>query len=102
MQFRKDHLDGFMKKYGIKLGFMSAFCKASAYALQDQPVVNAVIDGGEIIYRDFVDISVAVATPKGLVVPVLRNVESMNFADIEVAINELGEKAKKGKFCNNA
>ncbi|XP_026468367.1 dihydrolipoyllysine-residue succinyltransferase component of 2-oxoglutarate dehydrogenase complex, mitochondrial [Ctenocephalides felis] len=96
MQFRKDHLDGFMKKYGIKLGFMSAFCKASAYALQDQPVVNAVIDGGEIIYRDFVDISVAVATPKGLVVPVLRNVESMNFADIEVAINELGEKAKKG------
>jgi len=94
--FRKQSQDAFLKKYGIKLGFMSAFCKAAAYALQDQPVVNAVIEDNEIVYRDFVDISVAVASPKGLVVPVIRNVESMNFADIELAINGLGEKARKG------
>ena len=85
-----------MKKYGMKLGFMSAFLKASAYALQDQPVVNAVIDGNEIVYRDYVDISVAVATPKGLVVPVIRGVERMNFADIEIAMQQMGEKARKG------
>lgn len=98
MEFRKVHQDAFSKKYGFKLGFMSAFVKASAYALQDQPVVNAVIDGSEIVYRDYVDISVAVATPKGLVVPVIRNVESMNYADIELTINQLGEKARKGNF----
>ncbi|KAF2899776.1 hypothetical protein ILUMI_06413, partial [Ignelater luminosus] len=98
MEFRKANLDPFMKKYGIKLGFMSAFAKAAAYALQDQPVINAVIDdsGTEIIYRDYVDISVAVATPKGLVVPVLRNVDQMNYAEIEQALNALGEKARKG------
>lgn len=97
MEFRKANLEAFQKKYGMKLGFMSAFAKASAYALQDQPVVNAVIEGNEIIYRDYVDISVAVATPKGLVVPVIRNVERMNYADIELAINQMGEKARKGK-----
>jgi len=64
MEFRKAHLEAFQKKYNIKFGFMSAFVKATAYALQDQPVVNAVIDGTEIVYRDYVDISVAVATPK--------------------------------------
>lgn len=98
MEFRKANLDPFIKKYGIKLGFMSAFAKASAYALQDQPVINAVIDdsGTEIIYRDYVDISVAVATPKGLVVPVLRNVDQMNYAEIELALQALGEKARKG------
>lgn len=95
MEFRKANLEAFQKKYGIKLGFMSVFSKASAYALQDQPVVNAVIDGGEIVYRDYVDISVAVATPKGLVVPVIRNVESKNFADIEIALAALGEKARR-------
>jgi len=98
MAFRKEHLEAFMKKYGMKLGFMSAFLKASAYALQDQPVVNAVIDGNEIVYRDYVDISVAVATPKGLVVPVIRNVERMNFADIEIAMAQMGEKARKGQI----
>ncbi|XP_055617503.1 dihydrolipoyllysine-residue succinyltransferase component of 2-oxoglutarate dehydrogenase complex, mitochondrial [Toxorhynchites rutilus septentrionalis] len=96
MDFRKQHLEAFQKKYGMKLGFMSAFCKAAAYALQDQPVVNAVIGENEIIYRDYVDISVAVASPKGLVVPVLRNVEGMNYADIELAIAALADKAKKG------
>jgi pyruvate/2-oxoglutarate dehydrogenase complex dihydrolipoamide acyltransferase (E2) component len=64
MEFRKANLDAFQKRHGLKLGFMSAFMKASAYALQDQPVVNAVIDGGDIVYRDYVDMSVAVATPK--------------------------------------
>lgn len=96
MDFRKQHLDAFVKKYGIKFGFMSAFCKATAYALQDQPVVNAVIEENEIVYRDYVDISVAVASPKGLVVPVLRNVEAMNYADIELSIAALADKAKKG------
>jgi len=96
IELRNSYKDAFQKKHGIKLGFMSAFLKASAYALQDQPVVNAVIDGNEIVYRDFIDISVAVAAPKGLVVPVIRNVEKMNYVDIERTLVELGEKAKKG------
>ncbi|KAM4690392.1 dihydrolipoyllysine-residue succinyltransferase component of 2-oxoglutarate dehydrogenase complex, mitochondrial isoform 2-T2 [Rhinophrynus dorsalis] len=97
---RSVHKDAFLKKHGLKLGFMSAFVKAAAFALQDQPVVNAVIDDTtkEIVYRDYIDISVAVSTPRGLVVPVLRNVESMNFADIERTIAELGEKARKNEL----
>ncbi|EFN79933.1 Dihydrolipoyllysine-residue succinyltransferase component of 2-oxoglutarate dehydrogenase complex, mitochondrial [Harpegnathos saltator] len=98
MEFRKLHQDSFTKKYGIKLGFMSPFIMASAYALKDQPVVNAVIDRNDVVYRDYVDISVAVATPKGLVVPVLRSVENKNFADIEIALAALGDKARKGKI----
>ncbi|XP_029161963.1 dihydrolipoyllysine-residue succinyltransferase component of 2-oxoglutarate dehydrogenase complex, mitochondrial [Nylanderia fulva] len=98
IEFRKSHQEAFTKKYGIKLGFMSPFVAASAYALKDQPVVNAVIDGTDIVYRDYVDISVAVATPKGLVVPVLRSVENKNFAEIEIALAALGEKARKGKI----
>lgn len=98
IEFRNAHKETFLKKYGIKLGFMSFFLKASAYALQDQPVVNAVIDGTDILYRDYVDISVAVATPKGLVVPILRNVERMSYAEIELALNALGEKARKGNL----
>uniref|UniRef100_A0A671Q880 Dihydrolipoyllysine-residue succinyltransferase component of 2-oxoglutarate dehydrogenase complex, mitochondrial n=1 Tax=Sinocyclocheilus anshuiensis TaxID=1608454 RepID=A0A671Q880_9TELE len=99
-EMRKQYKDAFLKKHGIKLGFMSAFVKAAAYALTDQPAVNAVIDDTtkEIVYRDYVDISVAVATPKGLVVPVIRGVEGMNFTDIEKAINELGEKARKNEL----
>jgi 2-oxoglutarate dehydrogenase E2 component (dihydrolipoamide succinyltransferase) len=96
MEMREKYKDVFAKKHNVKLGFMSPFIKASAFALREQPVVNAVIEGPEIIYRDYVDISVAVATPKGLVVPVLRNVEGMNYADIEKALFDLGEKAKKG------
>merc|ERR1712158_117885 len=98
MQLRKDNQDAFVKKHGIKMGFMSAFVKASAYALTKQPTVNAVIDGQETVYRDFVDISVAVATPKGLVVPVLRNVEAMSYADIEKGIAALGQKAKNNEL----
>ncbi|XP_021353662.1 dihydrolipoyllysine-residue succinyltransferase component of 2-oxoglutarate dehydrogenase complex, mitochondrial-like [Mizuhopecten yessoensis] len=96
MDMRSCYKDAFQKKYGLKLGFMSAFVKASAFALEDQPVVNAVIDDKEIVYRDYVDISVAVSTPKGLVVPVLRNVSNMNYADIELEIAALGEKARAG------
>ncbi|XP_071972944.1 dihydrolipoyllysine-residue succinyltransferase component of 2-oxoglutarate dehydrogenase complex, mitochondrial [Engystomops pustulosus] len=99
-QMRALHKDAFLKKHNLKLGFMSAFVKAAAFALQDQPAVNAVIDDSakEIVYRDYIDISVAVSTPRGLVVPVLRNVESMNFADIERTIAELGEKARKNEL----
>ncbi|KAL7644938.1 UNVERIFIED_CONTAM: hypothetical protein RMT77_004755 [Armadillidium vulgare] len=96
MELRKSIGEAFLKKHGFKLGFMSAFVSASAYALKELPVVNAVIDNQEIVYRDYVDISVAVATPKGLVVPVIRSVEAMNYADIERAIIKLGEKAKSG------
>ncbi|XP_060076472.1 dihydrolipoyllysine-residue succinyltransferase component of 2-oxoglutarate dehydrogenase complex, mitochondrial-like [Ylistrum balloti] len=96
MDMRSCYKDAFQKKYGLKLGFMSAFVKASAFALEDQPAVNAVIDDKEIVYRDYIDISVAVSTPKGLVVPVLRNVAKMNYADIEIEIAALGEKARAG------
>ncbi|XP_064623702.1 dihydrolipoyllysine-residue succinyltransferase component of 2-oxoglutarate dehydrogenase complex, mitochondrial-like [Lineus longissimus] len=96
MELRTKYKDAFLKKHNIKLGFMSAFIKASSYALMDQPAVNAVIDDKEIVYRDYVDISVAVATPKGLVVPVMRDVGDMNYAAIEKSLNALGEKAKDG------
>lgn len=98
IEMRQKYKEAFMKKHQVKLGFMSAFVKASQFALKDQPVVNAVIEGNEIVYRDYCDISVAVATPKGLVVPVLRNVERMNFADIEKNIAQLGEKAKNNSL----
>lgn len=98
--FRNRHKDAFHKKHGIKLSFMSAFIKASTYALKDQPTVNAVIDDdtNEIVYRDYVDISVAVATPKGLVVPVLRNCNNMNYLDIDREMNELAIKARSNKL----
>lgn len=98
MAFRKKYLDAFTKKHAVKLGLMSPFVKAAANALMDQPVVNAVIEENEIIYRDYVDISVAVATPKGLVVPVIRNVQDMTYADIELTVAGLAEKAKAGKL----
>jgi len=98
VDLRKQFGDAFAKKHNLKLGFMSAFVKAAANALKDQPVVNAFIENNEIIYRDYVDISVAVATPKGLVVPVLRNCEKMNYADIEKEIAALGERARLNKL----
>lgn len=98
--FRKKYKDAFQKKHGIKLSFMSAFIKASTFALKDQPVVNAVIDDAtnEIVYRDYVDISVAVATPKGLVVPVLRDCNDMNFKQIDEEMDKLAQKARSGKL----
>ncbi|KAA8492648.1 Dihydrolipoyllysine-residue succinyltransferase component [Porphyridium purpureum] len=96
MDMRSDFKDSFVKKHGVKLGFMSAFVKACSVALMEQPEVNAIIDGTDIVYRDYVDISVAVSTPTGLVVPVLRGCENMSFAAIEKTINSLGERARDG------
>jgi len=95
---RNEYKDSFEKKHGVKLGFMSPFVKAACEALLTQPAVNGVIDGQDIVYRDYVDISIAVAAPNGLMVPVLRNVESMSFAEIERQIASYGEKAKNGKL----
>jgi len=96
MDMRNAYKDVFLDKHNVKLGFMSAFVKAAVHALEEVPAVNAVIDGQEIVYRDYKDISIAVATPKGLVVPVLRNVDQMNFADVEKSLSELGRKARDG------
>lgn len=98
MQLRKDFGEKFLKRHNIKLGFMSGFIKAATIALKDQPVVNAVIDGNDMVYRDFVDISVAVSTPKGLVVPVLRNCHNMEMQDAEKALAELAVKGREGKI----
>ncbi|KRZ94469.1 Dihydrolipoyllysine-residue succinyltransferase component of 2-oxoglutarate dehydrogenase complex, mitochondrial [Trichinella sp. T8] len=93
MEMRKRHNEQFQKKHGVKLGLMSPFIKAASYALIEQPVVNAVIDESEIVYRHFVDISVAVASERGLVVPVIRNVESMSYAEVEKAIAQYAKLA---------
>ncbi|KAI8465043.1 MAG: dihydrolipoamide succinyltransferase [Monoraphidium minutum] len=96
MELRNKYKDAFLEAHGCKLGFMSAFVKAAATALQEVPAVNAVIDGSDIVYRDYVDISIAVATPKGLVVPVLRNADDLDFAEVERNISDLGRKARDG------
>ena len=92
MDLRKKYKDEILKEHDVKLGFMSAFARACTLALQEIPAANASIEGEEIVYRDFVDLSVAVATPKGLVTPVVRNVETMNFLAIEKEIASLGKK----------
>lgn len=98
MEFRKLYKDYVLKKTGVKLGFMSAFARASILAMKEIPAVNASIEGegsgDTIVYRDYVDVSVAVATPKGLVTPVVRNAESMDMIGIEQAISELGKKVR--------
>jgi len=96
MEMRNRYKDAFLARHGVKLGFMSAFVKASTAALQELPIVNAYIDGDEIVHREYVDVSVAVASPTGLVVPVLRNTETMSFADVERNIAVYGQKAKDG------
>lgn len=93
MEMRKKYKDEVLDKQGVKLGFMSAFAKASCLALREIPVANASIEEDMIVYRDYVDLSVAVATPKGLVTPVVRNAEGMNFVEIEREISALGKKA---------
>ena len=93
---RDKYKELFEKKHGVKLGFMSFFSKAVALAVRDIPAVNAQIDGDEIIYHNYLDISVAVSAPNGLVVPVVRNVDKMTFADIEKAIGDFGARAKAG------
>ncbi|XP_027064264.1 dihydrolipoyllysine-residue succinyltransferase component of 2-oxoglutarate dehydrogenase complex 2, mitochondrial-like [Coffea arabica] len=98
MKLRSDYKDAFVEKHGVKLGLMSGFVKAAVSGLQNQPIINAVIDGDDIIYRDYIDISIAVGTPKGLVVPVIRNADKMNFAEIEKEINTLAKKASDGSI----
>ena len=100
IQLRKRYKDRFEEKHSVKLGFMSLFAKASAEALTEIPAVNAVIDDStkEIIYREYIDISVAVASPRGLVVPVLRDVKSMSFLDVETSISEYAVKAKNDQI----
>ena len=98
MAMRKTYKDAFVEKHGQKLGFMSAFVKAAAIALQDQPVVNAAIDGDDIVYRDYVNIGFAAATPTGLVVPVIREVQDMDILGIEREMGRLTEKARSGKL----
>ncbi|MBL8652003.1 MAG: 2-oxoglutarate dehydrogenase complex dihydrolipoyllysine-residue succinyltransferase [Sphingopyxis sp.] len=96
MATRDKYRDSFEKKHGVRLGFMSFFTKAVALAAHDIPAVNARIDGDEIVYFDYLDVSVAVSAPNGLVVPVVRNADAMSFADIEKAIADLGKRAKEG------
>ncbi|KAI1333823.1 2-oxoacid dehydrogenase acyltransferase [Xylariaceae sp. FL0016] len=102
MEFRKLYKDEILKKTGVKLGFMSAFSRASVLAMRDIPAINASIEGENggdtIVYRDYVDISVAVATEKGLVTPVVRNTESLDMVGIEKAIADMGKKARDGKL----
>ena len=98
MEIRTKHKDKFKEFHGVGLGFMSFFTKACAFALQEWPSVNAYIDAEEIIYHDYCDISIAVSAPKGLVVPVIRNAESLSMADIEKKVVELAGKARDNKL----
>ena len=93
---RQRYRDGFERRHGVRLGFMSFFARAAVQALQRFPAVNARIEGDDIVYHDFCDIGVAVGSPRGLVVPILRNVEGMSFADVETRIAEYGTKARDG------
>jgi 2-oxoglutarate dehydrogenase E2 component (dihydrolipoamide succinyltransferase) len=98
MDLRSDYKEMFEKKHGVKLGFMSFFTKACVHALHEVPDVNAEIDGDTVIYKNYVHMGIAVGTPTGLVVPVIRNADAMSFADIEKAINAMGVKARDGKL----
>jgi len=98
LEARNRYKDMFEKKHGIRLGFMSFFVKAVALAVRDVPSVNAYIEGDEIVYHDYLDVSIAVSAPKGLVVPVVRNAQAMSFADIEKTIADFGRRAKEGSL----
>lgn len=98
MDLRKKYKEPFKEKYDVGLGFMSFFTKACCMALQEFPPVNAILDGDEVIYYDYCDISIAISAPKGLVVPIIRNAESLNFAEIEKEIVSLAEKARNNKL----
>jgi 2-oxoglutarate dehydrogenase E2 component (dihydrolipoamide succinyltransferase) len=98
MDMRKKFQEKFEKEHGVKLGFMSFFVKAAVHALKKFPVLNASVDGNDIVYHGYFDIGIAVGSPRGLVVPILRNADQMSFADIEKKIAEFGQKAKDGKL----
>ena len=98
MEMRKKFQDAFSKEHGVKIGFMSFFVKAAVHALKKFPVLNASVDGSDIVYHGYFDIGIAVGSPRGLVVPILRNADQMSFADIEKKIAEFGKKAQEGKL----
>ncbi|VTU36896.1 Dihydrolipoyllysine-residue succinyltransferase component of 2-oxoglutarate dehydrogenase complex [Variovorax sp. PBS-H4] len=98
MEMRKRYQEKFEKEHGVKIGFMSFFVKAAVHALKKYPVINASVDGNDIVYHGYFDIGIAVGSPRGLVVPILRNADQMSFADIEKKIAEYGQKAKDGKL----
>ena len=98
MDMRKKFQDAFTKEHGVKIGFMSFFVKAAVHALKKYPVLNASVDGNDIVYHGYFDIGIAVGSPRGLVVPILRNADQMSFADIEKKIAEFGKKAAEGKL----
>jgi len=101
MQMRQDYQEDFQKKYSVKLGFMSFFVKSSVVALKNFPAVNAEVEKNHIIYKNYYNISIAIGTERGLVVPVLKNADELSFADIEKNIFSLSEKAKQGKITIN-
>jgi 2-oxoglutarate dehydrogenase E2 component (dihydrolipoamide succinyltransferase) len=98
IEMRKENQEDFQKRYGVKLGFMSFFVKSCVLALKAFPIVNAEISGDEIIYKNYYNISFAVGTDKGLVVPVLKNADELSFADIEKNIKSISDKAREGKL----
>ena len=98
MELRAKYKDRFEKEHGVKLGFMSFFVKAAVHALRKYPVVNASIDGNDIVYHGFYDVGIAVGSERGLVVPILRNADLMSMAEIEQAIADFGRRAKDGKI----
>ncbi|MGE0349757.1 2-oxoglutarate dehydrogenase complex dihydrolipoyllysine-residue succinyltransferase [Hydrogenophaga sp.] len=98
MEMRKKFQEKFEKEHGVKLGFMSFFVKAAVHALKKYPIINASVDGNDIVYHGYFDIGIAVGSPRGLVVPILRNADQMSFADIEKKIAEFGQKARDGKL----
>ena len=98
MEMRKRFQEKFEKEHGVKIGFMSFFVKAAVHALKKFPVLNASVDGGDVVYHGYFDIGIAVGSPRGLVVPILRNADQMSFADIEKKIAEYGAKARDGKL----
>jgi 2-oxoglutarate dehydrogenase E2 component (dihydrolipoamide succinyltransferase) len=98
MDLRNRYKDDFEKRHGVKMGFMSFFVRAAVEALKKFPVVNAFIDGDDIVYHPYFDLGVAVSSERGLVVPILRNAETLSFAQIELQIREFGERARDGKL----
>ena len=98
MALRKQYADKFEKAHGVRLGFMGFFVKAAVAALQKFPIINASIDGNDIVYHGYIDIGIAVGSPRGLVVPILRDADQLSVADIEKKIGEFGQKAKDGKL----
>src|SRR5690606_33097958 len=98
IDLRKTYRDKFEKEHGVRLGLMSFFVKAAVAALKKYPIINASVDGTDIIYHGYFDIGVAVSSPRGLVVPILRNADQLSFADIERQIAEFGVRAREGKL----